>query len=566
MTNGTGKYPPEPAAAAVKGSRGDLKLLLAEVGQYVDQVRAFMAEPSLKNREELRHKLAYIATLTLMVRNQVYDLEAETRTDDRGRRYFHGLASIAGRLHRIAELGLNVARQFGHLSRPEFMAGYGLDEFFEEIELGLSLIRPALEQHKVKLVVRLCQIEGRLDELYADRFKRLIRELDEGCGQPGDRVTALMVVHYLERIGDLLLEIGELMIHIFFGENLKFAQYQALEAGLRAAGGDQENAAAFQSIWGGRSGCRIGIVGLDQDEIGRLDGQPVIFKHGPTAKLEKETENLEIWARMRPGLVPAVKNFAPGRPEGEAALVMEYISGATLRDVFMEPGRRGAASELTGALNLIADIWRETRVEEPVGAGFIRQAEKRLGPVRALYPDLADFRGSLGGLRLRSLEELLAEARGLERGLTAPFSVRIHGDFNLGNVMRDEADGRTRFIDLHRSRQADYVQDLSVMIMSILRLPLTGREERERLSAAAVLVKDFALKFAAAAGDPTCEARLAFGLARSYLTSARFEPRRSAAARFIGYSRHLLAGLIDFGRLGRPWAEFKLDRRVLYLL
>ena len=593
MTFETGKTG-GPVRAASKSSRGDLKLLLAEVVQYVDQVRTHLAGPSLKTREELRHKLAYIATLTLTVRNQVYDLEAETRTDEHGRRYFHGVASIASRLHRIAELALNVVRQFGHLSRQDFMDDYGLDEFFEEIGLGLSLIRPALEQRKVKLVVRLCQVEGHLDALYADRFQRLIRELDQGCGQPGDRVTALMVVHYLERIGDLLLEIGELMIHIFFGENLNFAQYQALGAGLKAAGREAkvwertnsnpaepyeyhhrpdgawplwgEDAAAFQSIWGGRSGCRIGIVGLDDEEVGRVDGQPVIFKHGPAAKLEKERENLEIWAELWPGLPPAVKTFVPGQNEGEAALVMEYISGHTLRDVFMDPGRSDALAELTGALNLMAGIWRETRREEPVRAGFIRQAEKRLGPIRALYPDLLDFQGSVGRLRLKSVEELLAEARVRERDLAAPFSVRVHGDFNLSNVMRDEADGRIRFIDLYRSRQSDYVQDLSVMILSILRLPLTGREDRDRLSKAAVLVKKFALDFASASGDPTCEARLAFGLARSYLTSARFEPRRSAAARFIGYTRHLLGQLIDFGRSGRPWAEFKLDKSALYIL
>lgn len=563
----TGKSRPSfPTPAAAKSSRGDLKLLLAEVGQYLDQTRAYLAEPSVKAREELRHKLAYIATLTLTVRNQVYDLEAETRTDERGRRYFHGVASIAGRLHRISELALNVARQFGHLSRRDFMDDYGLDEFFEEIELGLSLIRPALEQHKVKLVVRLCQVEGHLDALYADRFKRLIRELDEGLGQPGDRVTALMVVHYLERIGDLLLEIGELMIHIFFGENLNFAQYQALGAGLKAAGRDIEDAAAFHSIWGGRSGCRIGVVGLDQDEVGRVDGQPVIFKHGPIGKLEKEKDNLEIWARLWPGLPPAVKTFLPGQGDEDAALVMEYINGMTLKDVFLDSRQHDAKAKLTSALNLMAGIWRETRLEEPVRAGFIRQAENRLGPIRALYPDLLDFNGSLGRLRLKSLAELLGEARVYERDLPAPFSVRIHGDFNLSNVMRDEADGRTRFIDLYRSRQSDYVQDLSVMILSILRLPLTGREDRDRLSSAARLVKTFALDFASAAGDPTCEARLAFGLTRSYLTSARFEPRRSSAARFLGYSRHLLGRLIEFGRSGRPWTEFKLDNNALYVL
>lgn len=553
-----------PYQAPVKGSRGDLKFLLAEAAQYLDQLRAYLASPSFEKREELRHKLAYITTLSLTVRNQVYDLEVETRTDEQGRRYFHGVASIAGRLHRIAELAFNVAKQCGHLSRPDFLDGYGLSDFFEEIDLGLSLIRPALEQHRFKLVERLCQVEGRLDLLYADRFKRLVSELDDGSGQPGDRVTALMVVHYLERIGDSLLEIGELMIDIFFGENLKFAQYQALEAGLKAAGFNGDNAFVFQSIWGGRSGCRIGLV--EGHDLGRVDGQPVIFKHGPVAKLEKERDNLAAWGQLWPGLPPAVKTFVPGRAEGEAALVMEYIHGDTLKDVFMDQGRPNAMGELTAALNLMGGLWRETRREEVARAGFIRQAEKRLGAIRSLYPDLIDFKGSFGKIPIKSMPELLGEARQWERDLSAPFSVLIHGDFNLSNIMRDERTGQIRFIDLYRSRQSDYVQDLSVMILSILRLSLSGVGERQRLFKAAHLVKTFALDFASAQGDVTCEARLAFGLARSYLTSARFESRRSAAVRFIGYSRYILNQLILFGRSGQPWSNFKLDKNLLYVL
>ena len=556
-----GKVPPA-STGTIKNRQGDLKLLLAEVGQYLDQVRAYLASPSFKAREELRHKMAYITTLALVVRNYNFDLERDGTLDERRRRLYHGLASITGRLHRIAELALNVVRQFGHLSRVGFLDDYGLDDFFEEIEQGLSMIRPALESQKLKMVVRLCQVEERLDAHYADRFRRLIREMDEGQGHPGDRVTTLMIVHYLERIGDLILEIGEEMIHIILGENLKFSQYLALEEGLKAAGqrGSAGSApAAFQSIWSGRSGCRIGVIG------GEVGGAPVVFKHGPVSKLNKERERLENWAQLWPGLPPAVLAFLPAEGEGEASLVLEYIKGSTLRDRFMDPRDSGALDELTGALNLMAGLWRETRVEEECRAEFVRQTEKRLGPVRALYPDLVGFRGSIGELQIPSLAELLSQARALERPLAAPFTVRIHGDFNLSNIMRDERSGTFRFIDLHRSAMSDYAQDLSVMILSILRLPLTGAPARDRLSTAANLVWTFALDFAASMGDPTLAARLTFGLARSFLTSARFEPRRRAAARFLGYSRFLWTCLLKYGHSGRPWSEFKLDKRALFV-
>jgi hypothetical protein len=103
------------------------------------------------------------------------------------------------------------------------------------------------------------------------------------------------------------------------------------------------------------------------------------------------------------------------------------------------------------------------------------------------------------------------------------------------------------------------------MILSLLRLPKTGAAARARLARAARLVWDFALAFATENQDQTLEARLSFGLARSYLTSARFEARRPIAARFIGYSRRLLETLLAYGQAGRPWPEFRLDLRALYV-
>ncbi|UQZ89014.1 hypothetical protein C4J81_07305 [Deltaproteobacteria bacterium Smac51] len=551
-------------AMAGKNRQGDLKLLLAEVIQHIAQVRDYLVDPSPSAMADLRHKVAYINTLAMVARNHNFDLESAESDDEKNKRLFHGLAAITSHLFRIAELALNVARQYDHLTNPDFLDDYDLDVFFEHIDFGLSLIRPALEQKKMKLVVRLCQVEERLDIQYSIRFARLIKELDHGCGNPGNRVTALMTIHYLERIGDLIMEIGEEMIYIILGHNLKFSQYQALGVGLRASGRDGRLAdiGGFHSIWSGRSGCRINVVDGDAADVNRAE--PVLFKHGPVAKMEEERKSLTTWAALWPGLPPAIQAFVPAGPGGEAGLLLEYIHGETLYDMMMGPDDVRARKELTGALHLMASIWKETRVDEEVCAGFVRQAEKRLGPVRTLYPELINVRGAFGNITIKSIDHILNMAREIERELAAPFSVRIHGDFNLSNVLRDDK-GSYRLIDLHRSRLFDYAQDISVMIMSILRLPLSSVEEREKLSKAARLVWTFAKDFADTAADPTIEARLAFGLARSYLTSARFEPRRSRAATYVGYSRYIWESLIKFSQKKCPWDDFKLDKRLLYV-
>ena len=581
MNSTPASRPPVSSRGITKSLPGDFKLLLAEVTQYLDQVRTYLTGPSgainspnaKVNTDDLHQKLAYISTLALKARNQNFNME-RVGPDETDCRHYHGLASVAMMLFRIAELALNVVRQCRHLSRVDFMDPYELDDFFDDIDQGLALIRPALEQRRIKLVIGLCRVEEKLDAHYADRVAQLIQELESGCGSPGDRVTGLMIVHYLERIGDSLLEIGEEILHIFLGENLSFAHYQAVSTIIKDVWGcsDQDlmdTEGFFHSIWSGRSGCRVGVVAPQVGGAPNLRfGGPqerVIFKHGPIVKLEKEKVNLELWGQLWPGLPPVVKDLVVAENGKEATLILEYIPGLTLKNKFQTSTDDDPLKNLNGVLHLMGDIWQETKVEEKCPSNFVQQAQKRLGPVRSLYPELIDFQGSLGRLEIKPLARLLEEAAWLEKKVMAPFTVRIHGDFNLSNIMLEEGAERYRLIDFYRSRLSDYAQDLTVMIMSILRLSIREYSERQRLCHAAQHVFTFGKSFAAAQNDPTLEARLAFGMARSYLTSARFEPRRSVATRFIGYSRHLWEKLIVYGYEGQPWSEFKLDPRVLHI-
>ena len=80
----------------------------------------------------------------------------------------------------------------------------------------------------------------------------------------------------------------------------------------------------------------------------------------------------------------------------------------------------------------------------------------------AVHPDFKDGGGSIGPVRIPSFDELLERSAALDEQLVAPFSVFIHGDFNVDNVIYDPLADRVHFIDLHRSDQMDYVQDISV--------------------------------------------------------------------------------------------------------
>ena len=146
--------------------------------------------------------------------------------------------------------------------------------------------------------------------------------------------------------------------------------------------------------------------------------------------------------------------------------------------------------------------------------------------------------------------------------LEAPFSVFIHGDFNINNIVYNHEEQRINYIDLHRSADSDYIQDVSVFLVSNFRLPLFGQEARERIEHVIADFLKFARAFGARHGDATFEARLGLGLARSLITSTRFELNKRFARDMFQRGTYLLGKILAHAG-NRPLTEFSLPARVL---
>jgi phosphate uptake regulator len=669
--------------------RGGFKILASEVLQAASETRDLLRRRDPAKSRDLYHRTSYIATQSALIQKQALELYAGRSAGRRDSIYLQALSSVASRLERVSELFLNLDRQAGYLGSLDFLQPFRLDDFFHEILFGLGRIEPALERKDLTLAVRLGQAEERLDGSYADRFAKIIDELKRGVSDPGDLVTALMIVHYLERVGDMLLEIGEKIIYVIMGEKIKLEQYKALGAGLKATGSRMDTGRmVYRSIWGGRSGCRIGVVdaipsgspdrcqhgagtagaspspgggigtrpcngadrhrgadghhgadghqptdghhgagghhareGANGHNVGNgnhadgehhardeTDGDPggnrhhgvgghlarngadghqhggngnhgagshrsakgrhasaetVLFKHGPSFKLTRERESLIRWAALRPGLTPAVKAFIPAREGSEAALVLEYIPSRNLQALFMDNAPDDAFQGLDAALDIMCGIWEETGRDGPCSAEFARQTEGRINEARCIYPQIIKFSGAVGSMEIRPVGDLLPELSAMEAESPAPMSMLIHGDFNLSNILYEPGTRRVHMLDLYRSRESDYVQDVSVMLVSILRLPILSHPVRRRLAAAAVRTWDAAKRFAERTGDATYETRLAFGLGRSFLTSTRFILDERMAARFAARARYLFEKLLAFRAGGGTADGFRLSRDIL---
>ena len=91
----------------------------------------------------------------------------------------------------------------------------------------------------------------------------------------------------------------------------------------------------------------------------------------------------------------------------------------------------------------------------------------------------------------------------------------------------------------------DYIQDVSVFMVSNYRLQILEARSRARILSVARKFHQFAAKFARDAGDDTFEYRLAFGLARSFATSTRFVLDKSLARAMYLRARYLIERAIE---------------------
>lgn len=542
----------------LKAVTENLRFMVHEVSAQVEQVFQFFAEPSRILVEKISARDDYIDTLKSLIQDKTYSLLITNNISDKKTVHLlRSMNTLADNLERIGDFCVNMLRQSNHLSEIEFINQFDLQGFFEEVLVGLERIETALEKRDIGLAFRICQCEFNLDGMYGMQFKTILNALRSG-GDTGNLVTSLMILHYLERMGDSLLNIGEAIIFAIVGEKLKIQQYKGLTESLSASGLETPiSEVEFESIWGTRSGCRIGVVGeRTRDDAAR----PVLFKHGNHKKLMKEQENIERWEKLIPGLPPKVRGYVQG-DDGDGSMLLEYLPGCTFQEIVINSGMPLVRDALYIIEETVGHIWRSTKQVETVRAGFVNQIRNRLDAVLRLHPQFQSSSGSIGDMRVKSFGELLRDLDPVDRELIAPFSVFIHGDMNVNNIIYDSNTERLHFIDLHRSAQTDYVQDVSVFLISLFRLPIFQSGARHKINQATMEFFEFAKNFAGRHEDVTFEARLALGIGRSLFTSTRFELNRKFAKKMYMLSVYLFEKLIS--HRGRPWHTFELPGEVL---
>ncbi len=532
----------------------NLDFIIAETTAQVATTWKYIDRPEKDTYASISSRDDYIRNLKNSIESRCFKYLSGIKPEKLSSKEFHTYRSIrqlASSFHRVSHNCINMAKQMRHFSSPEYIHRFDYRTLFEKVLEGFELIPADMNAVTENSALTLCRMEPILDELYGERLKSIAATVDQGEGNFNDGLTAVLIIRYLERIGDEMQLIGESLLSILIGERIKIHEYRQLQRSLKTLGlSNIPDRVSYKAIWGSRSGCVVGRV--------KSENSVSIFKEGDVKKIKPEMEHLMLWQELMPGLAPKVYNYTE---EGDqASLLSQFMSGTPLDELMLTEQDAVRAAALERLIHTVHTAWNRSRQDGSMPSEYMYQVFSRLKKVRQFHPDL----GWPDGKPKQALK-LLEKCRKIEKkNFIVPFSVFIHGDFNLNNIFYDIHGDEIHYVDLYRSRQADYVQDISVFLVSNFRIPIFEQEVRRSIHANIVRMLEFALSYAAEHNDDTVQARLALAVARSLITSTRFELKKGFAHVMFERAYRLLEQLAAFD--GCNWNEFSLPSGILQYL
>ncbi len=443
-----------------------LTLMGKEVRLQVDAAISAFHGPDARQADAVIERDDVIDNLNTMIEERCFQCLHEMERDEFRTKQIKGAYRLAINLEKLGDYAGNIASQALHLAR--------LAPIARPVDLGplAALVQAAIDEavtgfvkRDIALAKQACQREAELDAGYAEILQEILTLLQEPEAPVPHLITHLFAAKYLERMGDSVLNIGEMAIYLITGQRLKLEQYLALERMVDFIQNQSQTPGTsldFRSLWGGISGARLAHVQVD----GRSD---FLFKEGAARKIQEELEKADAWNRIVPGVVPLTRRHLAD--DGREALLREFLDGKLLRDVFFAGTWPEKAEAMFRLLELLREIWWATRKDEPPIMRYVEQIRQRLPELFRLHGPLKEVRGTrkrVLGREEPALGELLEAAANLQASLAPPVAVWIHGDFNINNVFFQARDQRIDFIDVHRSGYGDYLQDVGVFTVSTI--------------------------------------------------------------------------------------------------
>lgn len=496
-----------------------MRFLITEVSSQVSHLQTYFETSSVIVAKRILDRSGYTYNLKTSIHRSCLGRIARNKNARSEGALLRSVETIATDLDRISELCRDCIQQTGYLNDTGHLPTKLYVSLLERIGRGIRMIDEAINKSDTKLALKIGRIENKLDCTYRKLLKKYTRDLKQQKKKhTEDLVASLFVAHSIEQMGDVLLSISEAIISANLGQQFNTDRYHSLQASVeKLSGSNNGSDLALETVAQTRSGS--GISGISTTDKKGNEYQ-AIFKDGLKRKVKEERQGVESWHEIYPGLAPKILSY---HKHGQSAsLLIEHLAGLTFEQILLHEPHKLLKQTMHELQKTLKSVWKETRTKKPVSANYMGQLQSRLDDVYALHPEFKQDESQICGTKVPSFDTLLKRARSYEAGLKAPFSVYIHGDFNVDNIIYDPLERKINFIDLHRSNYMDYVQDISVFMVSNYRLRVVDPKIRRRIRDLSCNFYNFSRAYADKIDDQTFDLRLALGLARSFATSTRF--------------------------------------------
>lgn len=488
--------------------RHQLTFLIAEVRTQLQTLCTLINTPSSAMTRSLMARSGQSHNLRQRVHARC--LRAFQGKDPFDAQSLKAAGDIADELERIASLCRDSARELQQLQQRRLLLEFRYVKRLQQIDTALQRVDRIITSTDTRDALKISRVQQKLQRFYARTRKAHLKQLQKHR-QAEPLITSLFIARHLVDMGAALVNMSEALISVRLGQPMNLDQYLSLKALINNLG-LQKNLAglSLEQIAETRSGSSISALANEPQNQAFIG----VLKEGESRKVLEERKGLQRWNSIYPGIAPQILSHHD--QGGSSALIIEHLPGRTLEQLLIKGPDAELEAGVARLAELIPELWQLTQRQGEVSARYLQQLKKRLPSILNVHPEFAQPQQG------RSVLTWLKAVESMESQLKAPFSVYIHGDFNLDNILYDAATAQIRFIDLHRSQQMDYVQDVSVFMVSCLRLPLFDDAGQARVGHSTRAMYQLAQSFASTHKDTRFEQRLALGLARSLITSTRF--------------------------------------------
>lgn len=531
--------------------KDNLFFLLAETNSQIANLQVLLETASATVAQRILDRHGYTYNLKMRIHDSCAELLRTGKKSNVNIFSLRAAEAIASDLERMTDICHECVRLMQKLPNRNVLRRHHTIDLLDEVIAGMALVEKAIDEDDTQIALKAGEVERKLDREYHKLFDRQVRNLKKQK-HPEYTITALFVAQRIEEMGDVLRDIAESIMSARLGQPMHLDRFRSLKTALSDLGLID---ADVEQIAETRSGSGISGISSSNDE-----GYVAIFKDGNKEKLKEERESVESWHEIYPGLAPQILSYS--KKGKNAALLIEHLPGMTFEQILLHEPDDYLEKTLKYLTRTIRDVWNETRKKKAISARHIQQLKKRLPSVIEVHPAFDSQSVRICGLKVRALESLIDDAEKIESRVQPPFSVYIHGDFNVDNIIFDMDSEKIRFIDLHRSSYMDYVQDIAVFMVSNYRLQVLDKSTRERITKVALTIYKFASGFARKNADKSFDVRLALGLARSFITSTRFILDKTLAKKMYFRGVYLLERINELDEDGMK--DFRLPVRELF--